>query len=307
MIIRQKNAPIVLVPLLQNTTSMQRRDFLFRTVAGTAGIAVFPGLLRGCSQPYDPLHQFGLITNVVKDLIREDHRGTMALLAEMGYTYLEFGGTFDEKPSDLRAYMEGIGLMPLAGGTNIHGLQEDGLQEQIDLSLELGMKYLVCYWPWMDDGNSPTWDKVKFAVDESNRFGEACREQGLGFAYHNHDHEFKTLDDRVIYDYILEHTDPELVTMEIDLYWAHKGGADIREYFNKYPGRFELVHVKDSYDSPDRHSFACVGDGIIDFPDLFSYREVAGFKHLIVENDRPGEDQEGCARTSIEYLQSLDF
>jgi sugar phosphate isomerase/epimerase len=286
---------------------MNRRNFIHRTVAGSAGMALMPGLLKGCGTGADPLHDFGLITNVVRDLIRKDHRGTMSLLAGMGYKYLEFGGSFGEKPSELRTYMEGIGLSPLAGGTSISGLQGEGLRKQIDQCLELGKKYLVCYWPWMDDGSNQTWDKLKFTVDESNRFGLACKEQGLGFAFHNHDLEFAVLDDRVIYDFILAETDPELVTMEIDLYWVHKGGGDAREYFREYPGRFELVHVKDSYDSPDRESFACVGDGIIDFPDLFSYREVAGFKHLIVENDEPGEDQEGCARSSIQYLQSLDF
>ena len=68
------------------------------------------------------------------------------------------------------------------------------------------------------------------------------------------------------------------------------------------------MHVKDSYDSEDLRSFACVGSGIIDFADLLSYRKVAGFRHLIVEHDRPEPDNElECARSSIEYLHSLDF
>ena len=286
---------------------MNRREFLIRSAAGSAGLAMFPATLSGCTPRHDPLHDFGLITNLVGKLMREDHRKTMALLAEMGYRYLEFGGTWGEDPSRLSSYMDEIGLIPLAGGDSIYNLQGDGLRKNMDRCLEMGKKYLVCYWPWMDDGLNPTWDKVKLAVDESNRMGAVCNENGLRFALHNHDLEFRGLDGRVIYDYILEHTDPEGVTMEIDLYWAYKGGADIREYFRKYPGRFELVHVKDSYDSPDRESFACVGSGIIDFPDLFSYREKAGFRHLIVENDQPGEDEEGCARSSIEYLRSIDF
>ena len=112
----------------------------------------------------------------------------------------------------------------------------------------------------------------------------------------------------MIYEYILEETDPELLTMEVDLYWAHKGKADIRDYFRSYPGRFELVHIKDSFESDSMQSFACAGSGIIDFPDLLSYREVAGFKHLIVEHDKPEpEDEIACARSSINYLKSSDF
>ncbi len=239
-------------------------------------------------------------------MMQADHRGTMALLAEMGYKYLEFGGTWGEDPAVLKEYMLGIGLVPLAGGTSMAPLQRDGLREAVDECLAMGKKYLVCYWPWMNSAENLTWDDVRFAVDESNRIGKLCSDNGLRFALHNHQQEFGRLDNRVIYDYILEETDPELVTMEIDLYWAHKGGADITTYFEKYPGRFELVHVKDSYDSPDLRSFACVGSGILDFPHLFSYRDVAGFKHLIVEHDDPENEQE-CAQTSINYLKTLDF
>ena len=91
--------------------------------------------------------------------------------------------------------------------------------------------------------------------------------------------------------------------MEIDLYWIHKGNDEPIHYFEKYPGRFPLAHVKDMDDTPER-SFACVGDGIIDFPSIFAKADLAGFKHLIVEHDRPENGME-CARTSWEYLQSI--
>ncbi len=291
---------------------MKRRDFLNQSLQGAVGLALMPSLmpslLTSCSTGHDPLHDFGLITNVVSTLMEEDHRRTMTMLAEMGYKYLEFGSTYGEDPADLKAFMDGIGLSPLAGGTSMPDFQGDGLQQVIEACLEMDKKYLICYWPWMDGGEDPTKDKIKFAVDEFHRIGESCNEAGLRFAFHNHDHEFGTLDDQVIYDYILEHTDDALVTMELDLYWAHKGGGDVRDYFEKYPGRFEILHVKDSYDLPDRESFACVGSGIIDFQDIFSYREQGGFKHLVVEHDHPGADnEEECARSSIEYLQSLKF
>ena len=287
---------------------MNRRDFLNQTITGAAGVALMPGLLTACSTSPDPLREFGLITNVVQTHMGEDHRKTMTLLAEMGYKYLEFGGTFLELPSELKRFMGDIGLIPLAGGTNILGLMDDGLKQSIDDCLEMDKKYLVCYWPWLDGGEDPTMDQVEFAVDEFHKIGEACNRQGLRFAFHNHEKEFKVLDGQVIFDYILKETDPELVTMEVDLYWAHKGKADIRDYFKRYPGRFELVHIKDSYESESMQSFACAGSGIIDFPDLLSYWKVAGFKHLIVEHDRPEPENElECARSSINYLKSLKF
>jgi len=254
------------------------------------------------------LKDFGLITNVVKHMMEKDHRGTMSFLAEIGYKYLEFGGTYGEKPSDLLNFMGDIGLKPLAGGSGIAQLQGDDLLKIIEESLQLQKTYLICYWPWLDGGQNPSWDKVKYAVDEFHRIGEKCKESGLRFAFHNHDQEFMKLDDQIIYDYILENTDPTLITMELDLYWAHKGRADVRDYFKRYPGRFEILHVKDSYDSADRESFACVGSGIIDFEDIFSYRQQGGFKHLVVEHDNPGEaNEEACARSSIEHLRTLNY
>ena len=285
---------------------MNRRNFLHSTLAGTAGLSLAPGMLTSCVPGRDPLHDFGIITIGVQNMMREDYRATMTLLAEMGYKYLEFGGTWDEEPDALKRFMDGIGLVPLAGGASLADMQGDDLLASIDESLALGKKYLVCYWPWTADPLEPTWDQVKFAVDEFHRMGEQCKKNGLRFAFHNHHHEFQVLDDQVIYEYILENTDPELITMEVDLYWAYKGGTDIKQYFEKYPGRFEIVHVKDSYDSPDLESFACVGSGIIDFPELFSYRDIGGFKHLIVEHDHP-ENEKECARSSIDHLKSLKF
>ncbi len=285
---------------------MNRRKFVLKSAAGAAGLSVAPSFLSGCMSTHDPLHDFGLITNVVQEMIQEDHRETLSMLAKMGYKYLEFGGTWNEKPADLKSFMNEIGLIPLAGGASIAAMQGENLKVIMEDCLVMDKKYLVCYWPWMDGGEHPTWDQVKFAVEDFHRIGEQARKSGLRFAFHNHEKEFIKLGDQVIYDYMLENTDPELVCMQVDLYWAHKGGVDIRDYFEKYPGRFELVHVKDTYDSPDLRSFACVGSGIIDFQDLFAYRDVGGFKYLIVEHDKPDNEQ-ACAQSSIDYLKTLNF
>ncbi|MGW8314816.1 MAG: sugar phosphate isomerase/epimerase family protein [Bacteroidales bacterium] len=287
---------------------MNRRAYIRTTGTALSGLALAPSLYRGCSMGKDPLHQFGLITNVVQESIRNDHRGTLTRLAEMGYRYLEFGGTWGEDPGRLLTFMKEIGITPLAGGTSMAALQGDGLQKTIEDTLAMEKKYMVCYWPWMDSAENLTLNQVNAAVDRLQKIGEVCNRNGLRFAMHNHEKEFQQLDGEVIYNIMLEHTDPELVTMEVDLYWAYKGGVDIREFFKAHPGRFELVHVKDSTDSPDMRSFACVGSGIIDFPDLLSYRDMAGFRHLIVEHDQPEPEAElECASSSLAYLQGLKF
>ncbi len=284
---------------------MNRRDFIQRASFASLALGIAPALLQACSV-HDPLHDFGIITGLVKKMMKDDPRGTLKKLADMGYVYLEFGGTFGMEPSDLKSYLSELGLKPLAGGASMANFQGDGLKKYIDQQLEMDKKYLVCYWPWMHSGDVITMDDLKFGAEQFHRIGEACNKAGLRFAYHNHDKDFKKVGDVVAYDYFVEHVDPEWMTMELDIYWITVAGEDPVEYISKYPGRFELLHVKDSYDVSNRESFACVGSGKIDFDRIFRLRDVGGFKHLIVEQDRP-EDEESCARSSIEYLKSLKF
>ncbi|MEZ5072617.1 MAG: sugar phosphate isomerase/epimerase [Bacteroidales bacterium] len=285
---------------------MKRRTFLHQSMAATAALSCLPSRLLSAPAGSDPLHEIGLITNVVQKMIAENPEATLSMIADLGYRKLEFGGDFGLGKEKLKSLLGELGIRPVAGGTNLAGMQGDGLKQLMDDCLYMGKEYVVCYWPWMDGGENPTLEKVRYAVDQLQDMGEQCRKAGLRLAFHNHWHEFVVDEGQVLYDYILEQTDPDTVCMEVDLYWAYKGKADIRDYFKKHPGRFELVHLKDSYDKEGMETFAPVGDGVIDFPDLLSYREVAGFRHPIVEHDRP-EDEAYCACRSMEYLKSIDY
>ncbi|MDR2499007.1 MAG: sugar phosphate isomerase/epimerase, partial [Tannerellaceae bacterium] len=123
--------------------------------------------------------------------------------------------------------------------------------------------------------------------------------------YHNHDIEFKSTEGQLPFDVLLPALDPEYVNIELDLYWIAKGNSSAEEYIQKYPGRYPVFHVKDMDRTTDR-SFACVGDGIINFPSIFKLNSVAGVKHFIVEHDRPA-NPEDCVKRSAEYLKNLRF
>ena len=76
------------------------------------------------------------------------------------------------------------------------------------------------------------------------------------------------MDEGLPFDYIMNHTDPETVKCEMDVYWVKKGGADPLALLKKYPGRYAILHVKDMAPGT-AGDFECPGSGIIDFPAIF--------------------------------------
>jgi sugar phosphate isomerase/epimerase len=144
----------------------------------------------------------------------------------------------------------------------------------------LGQSYIVCAWIDAELRRKP--DVWKRAAERFNRAGETSKKLGIQFAYHNHDFEFTPINGRLPYDILLAETDPELVKMEMDLYWITKGGQDPVQYFDRHLGRFPLVHVKDMDKNGE---FADVGSGTIDFARIFARSETAGIRHYLVEHD----------------------
>ena len=138
-------------------------------------------------------------------------------------------------------------------------------------------------------------------ADQLNIAGERCKKSGIQLCYHNHDFEFIKQDDQYPYD-ILMSSDKDLVKMEMDIYWIKKAGQDPIELFKKHPGRYPLWHVKDMDHTPQQ-SFTEVGNGIIDFKQIFKYKREAGMKYFFVEQDKcEGSPFDSIAK-SIAYIK----
>jgi hypothetical protein len=117
----------------------------------------------------------------------------------------------------------------------------------------------------------------------------------LVFAYHNHVFEFVQSDGAYLLDRLLDATDPALVALELDVYWAAYAGVDPAGYLRRRAGRVPLVHLKDL--AADR-SFAEVGDGTLDFAAIFATAEEGGVRWYIVEHDQPAMPALESARRS---------
>ena len=291
---------------------MKRREFI--KSAGVASAVVLAGgaATTSCCDKLKSLKSFGVIPgNTGGEWMKENPKEGLELIAKLGYTELEGGdfGLLDLGMSldDAKKYLKELGLKPLFGGTSMYQVAKDreAFKKGIDDAKAWGKKYFVCYYPFLDSEQRVSLDQWKQIAEWCNEAGKICKEEGLTFLYHNHDYEFWITEGMIPYDIVLQYTDPEYVSMEMDLYWVTKGDSCPITYMKKYPGRFPALHVKDM-DYTDERDFAHVGSGRINFPEIFSYSKIAGVKHYIVEHDRPKDGKE-CLTASGNYLRNLRY
>lgn len=274
-----------------------RRSFL--STCGTALLGA--ACSRVGNTPADHrLERIGVQLYTVRRDMARDFEGTLARIAEIGYREVEFAGYHNKTPSEVRAVLTRLGLAAPSSHVGIDVFRRD-IDGVIAAATVVGHRYLVV--PWLDPSERRTIDDYRRLAEELNRFGEKVKAAGMQLGYHNHDFEFASIGGSVPLDVLIERTDPNLLVLELDLYWVTKGGADPLTYFARNPGRVQLVHVKDSAGGPE-HRQVDVGQGTIDFKTIFSRREQAGIRHAFVEQDDPANPLE-TLRVSYEYLAQL--
>jgi sugar phosphate isomerase/epimerase len=289
---------------------MDRRTFL-----GTMTAATLLTRRLGFAADDHKIDKIGLQLYTVRDLMKQDFDGTLSKVAAVGYKEVEFAGYFDHSPKDVRAAVDRHGLTAPSAHIDYKNLG-DKFPEVIEAAKVVGHEYLVN--PWIDEEIRKQPDGWKQAAETFNRAGEACKKAGIQFAYHNHWFEFLPVNGKLPYDLLLTECDPNLVKMELDLCWITVGGQDPLRYFDRYPGRFPLVHVKDVKRVPpvtaggaqdfgsSMKDMTEVGSGIIDWKKIFAQSDKAGIKHYFVEHDNPKKPLESIKK-SYDYLARLRF
>jgi len=279
---------------------MHRRAFVHTAGAALGGLAALgPVACRAATPPAAVPRRLGVQLYTVRDVLPHDFVGVLEAVRRTGYEEVEFAGYHGRDPRVVRAVLDDLGLAAPAAHVGLDVLRGD-LGAQIEAAQALGHRYLVV--PWLDEAERPSLDGYRRVAGSLNEVGARLQEAGVQLAYHNHDFEFETFGgERSGYDVLLEETDPALVAMEMDLFWAVNGGQDPVAYFEQYPGRFPLFHVKDR--AADG-AMADVGAGAIDFARIFARAEQAGLRHAFVEHDDPG-DPLGSIRASYAHLARL--
>jgi sugar phosphate isomerase/epimerase len=228
-----------------------------------------------------------------------DTPGTYQALADIGYATIGVSGRHGHSAAQLRTLADEVGLKVV-----LEHVGYDRLRNNWEGALEdvrtLGGQWIVV--PSLP-GSLYTPDGFRQVAEEFNVAGELARQAGLTLLFHNHGHDFRTVDGEVLYDILLAETEPQLVGFLLDVYWCVDGGYDPADYFVNHAGRFPSLHVKDMTPSGD---FADVGAGVLDFATMFDQARPAGVKQWLVEHDNPTDELASAAR-SYEYLVGLRY
>jgi sugar phosphate isomerase/epimerase len=280
---------------------MKRRNFIKTTSVAAVASLVLPKI--SLASQWNKMVGIQLYT--IRDLVNKDFEGTLKMLSGIGYRTVEAAGYSEGKfyglsPEKYQDVVRGYGLLPISSHA---GVSLENAQQTIDDHLRSGAKYLVV--PYLPEEKRQTIDDYKKIADEFNQIGDLCTKAGLTFGYHNHAFEFEEIEGEIPYNILLENTEPDLVTMQLDTYWMVYGGYDPLEYFNNFPGRFKLWHVKDMDNSEKKESTE-VGSGILPFKEYFKLKNKAGLEYYFLEQEEFKMDMEKSITQSFSYLNSLE-
>lgn len=261
----------------------------------------------------------------VRDNVAEDFVGTLVKVKEMGYDGVEFAGLYDHSPAQIKHWCDSVGLVPLSAHVPFDEMVQD-IDKVIADYKAIGCEYIVV--PYVSEECHPDGENFYKMIEDIKTWGKKAHEAGLTLLYHNHDFEFKKLDNgQCGLDYMYENVPAEYLQTELDQCWVKYAGYDPVEYLQKYSGRSPVVHLKDFYKEGEQEGdpyaligiddgeekkntafeFRPVGYGVQDIPAIIEAAKAAGSKWLVVEQDQPsmGKTPLECAETSMEYLKSL--
>jgi sugar phosphate isomerase/epimerase len=286
-----------------------KRKSLFTLVILIAFSGILLTTLSSFMKP--PKGKFiGLQLYSVRDSIKKNVKGAVDKVGDMGYKFVEpadyaNGKFYGKTPAEFKALCRAKKMTILSSHTGQNPPTAENREKTmawwdtcIAAHKAAGAKYIVK--PSMGNDAYKSLERLKAYCEYFNEVGAKCNAAGIRFGYHNHDKEFSTkLEGQTMYDFMLANTDPSKVMFEIDLYWAVVGGANPVDYFNKYPGRFELWHIKDEKE---------IGaSGMMDFKAYWANAAKSGMKYGVVEVERYNFDEFTSCKKSLDFLNAADY
>lgn len=276
-----------------------RRNFLKASGAVALGAVLLPDLVKASDR--NVAKDVGVQLYSVRKEMLDDNIGTLKKLAALGYKEIESAGSdkgyyYGLKPAEMKKICKDLGMNLRSGHVHF----DDKWQQTIDDAKEAGQEYLIIS---SMPSTGQTVDNYKSVAEAFNKAGEAAKKSNLYFGYHNHEYEFEKENGKVLYDVLIENTNPEYVNLEMDLGWVIVAGGNPLEYFEKYPGRFPLWHLKDM-DMKEKHSTE-FGKGGLDIKKMLNASKKSGMKYFFVEQEEYTSTPFESLKYNYDYLKKL--
>ncbi|MEM2940941.1 MAG: sugar phosphate isomerase/epimerase [Thermoproteota archaeon] len=239
----------------------------------------------------------------IRDDCAKDFEGTLKAVAEMGYKGVEFAGYYGRSAESIRKTLDNLGLKVAGTHISLDSLLGDEFDKTVEFNRVLGNRFLIV--PWLPEERFNSKSKCLELAGLLNSIAERLRKKGMRVGYHNHVHEFKTVNGEKIWDILFNSTLPDVV-MQLDTGNAMHGGVDaegILDIIRKYPHRAATVHIKEfSSKNPN----ALVGEGEMRWREFFELcRTVGGTEWFIVEQESYAYPPLECVRRCIENLRRM--
>lgn len=300
-----------------------RRDFLKKSAIAAAGTSVLSNSLFSCS-PGKSREVVAVQLYCVRNDMENDPLGTLTQLANMGYTHVEHANYVDRKfygwpASEFKKVLDDLGLQMPSGHTVLGTAHwnaaskdfTDSWKYTIEDAATMGQKFVVS--PWLDTSLRDSYDNLMAFLEVFNKCGELCQRSGMKFGYHNHDFEFsEKLNGEVMFDLMLQHTDPDKVVIQLDMGNMYIAGAKAKDIVLKYPGRFDTVHVKDMIESQSEeeagYESTILGEGLVGTREVTDLsREQGAWLFIIEQESYQGKAPLECMKEDLEIMNQWGY
>jgi len=300
-----------------------RRKFIQNASLAIMGASLKPSALWSSTNMVASKNLIGVQLYSVREDMYKKPLETLTALSKMGIENVEHADYVNRKfygwtATEFKKVLDGLGIKMPSGHTVMNATHWDKSKKDftdvwkrtVEDAAIMGQSYVIS--PSIDDKLRSTYDGLMQQLEIFNKSGELCKASGMKFGYHNHDFEFKEkLNGQLMYDIILQHTDPNLVIHQLDFGNMYGAGGRAAEWVNKYPGRFQSLHIKDEIKAEkgemnDGYESTTLGDGVVDPKSIaLLAKKIGSAHHYIIEQESyQGKAPLDCVKIDLERIKT---
>lgn len=251
----------------------------------------------------------GVVSFTFRESFKKDMPGTLDRIKALGITDIEFSDLFGHSATEVKKMLDDRGMTCSSYGASFDTALNQ-TAEAAAIAKTLGASYVRV--AWIPHTEPFTLESISKLAEDFNTIGKRLKEEhGLIYCYHNHGFEFIKENDTLLFHVLVEKTNPEWVSYEIDILWAFLPGTDPAALIEKYPDRFKLMHLKDlkkgvpsnQTGKMSGENDVPLGTGQIDLPAVLKAAKQSKIAHYYIEDEssKPWEQ----VPQSMDYLKSL--